>query len=202
MAHPEGSPGPIPSTISGYLCIDFVNSRFNDHAGSGHVHDRLEHPAWRQWFAARCGVDLQTPPRAAIHWELVALRDQLRRLLETRQPPDDTTLAALNRILASVKWWPELVPGSHGLEFRPRRSHQGWRAVIAAVVASYAELLAEGSIERVRTCANPHCSYMFHDDSRNSSRRWCDATVCGNLLNVRRHRARLSAAISGGTDGA
>jgi len=194
MARPEGSPGPIPTTVSGYLCIDLVNSRFNDHTGSGRVYDRLERPEWREWFAARCRADPQAPLGAALHRQLAALRSLLRRLLETRQPPDDATVAALNQMLASVRWWPELARGSRGFELRPARSDQGWRAVIAAVVASYAALLAEGGIKDVRTCANPHCSCMFHDGSPNSSRRWCDATVCGNLVNVQRHRARLSAA--------
>ena len=188
MVRPEGSPGPIPATVSDYLCIDFVNSRFNDHTGNGRVHDRLEYPAWREWFAARCGVDPPMQPGASLYRELVALRGLLRRLLETRQPPDDATVVALNRSLASVRWWLELARGSHGFELRPARSDHGWRAVIAAVVASYAELLADGDIEDVRACANPRCSYLFHDRSRNSSRRWCDATVCGNLLNVRRYR--------------
>src|SRR5215467_2398127 len=113
MARPEGSPGPIPTTVSDYFCIDFVNSRFNDHTGSGRVYDRFEHPAWQRWFAARCGADPQAPLGAALHRQLVALRGPLRWLLETRQPPDDATVAALNRSLASVKWWPELARGSH-----------------------------------------------------------------------------------------
>jgi predicted RNA-binding Zn ribbon-like protein len=192
-AHTEGSPGPIPTTVSEHLCIDFVNSRFHDHTGSGRVYDRLERPEWRAWFAARCGADPQAPLGSALHRQLVALRALLRRLLETRQPPDAATVAALNQILASVTWWPELARGRRGFELRSARSDQGWRAVVAAVVASYAELLVDGGIKDVRTCANPHCSYMFHDGSRNSSRRWCDATVCGNLVNVRRHRARLNA---------
>ena len=38
MAHQEGSPRSIPTTVSTHLCIDFVNSRFNDHTGSRCVH--------------------------------------------------------------------------------------------------------------------------------------------------------------------
>jgi predicted RNA-binding Zn ribbon-like protein len=194
MARPEGSHGPIPGTVSDYLCIDFVISRFNDHTGSGRVHDRLAHPEWRRWFAARCGAQPHAAPGPSLYRELVALRGLLRRLLENGQHPDDDTVAALNHSLAGVKWWPELRRGIRGFELRQTRSDQGWRAVIAAVVASYAELLVGMGIEKVRTCANPYCSFMFHDGSRNSSRRWCDATVCGNLLNVQRRPARQAAA--------
>jgi predicted RNA-binding Zn ribbon-like protein len=61
---------------------------------------------------------------------------------------------------------------------------------MATVAASYARLVIGGGINRVRVCANPDCSYIFYDDSRNASRRWCDVGICGNLLRVRRHRQR------------
>jgi predicted RNA-binding Zn ribbon-like protein len=61
---------------------------------------------------------------------------------------------------------------------------------MATVVASYAALLTEANIDRVRVCANPDCSFMFYDGTRNASRRWCDAAICGNLVKVRRYRTR------------
>jgi predicted RNA-binding Zn ribbon-like protein len=30
---------------------------------------------------------------------------------------------------------------------------------------------------------------MFHDDSTNRSRRWCDQMICGNVVKVRRFRS-------------
>jgi predicted RNA-binding Zn ribbon-like protein len=60
------------------------------------------------------------------------------------------------------------------------------------VAASAAELLAEGEPARLRVCANSACSWMFYDETRNSSRRWCEGAICGNLIKVRRFRARAT----------
>jgi len=39
------------------------------------------------------------------------------------------------------------------------------------------ELLTEGPLERLKTCAN--CRWLFLDKSRNHSRRWCSMEECG-----------------------
>jgi predicted RNA-binding Zn ribbon-like protein len=186
------SPGAIPHNVSDHLCIDFVNSRFTDHTGSGFVFDRLEMDAWRRWFVDRCGLLIHRPPSAVVHRELVGLRRLLRRLLESGQKPDEHVVVELNRCLSrpSLSW--ELTSGER-LQLRLRWRDEGWMALQATVVASYAKLLVTGGIDRVRVCANPDCSYVFYDATRNRSRRWCDVAICGNLLKVRHHRAEAPA---------
>jgi predicted RNA-binding Zn ribbon-like protein len=186
---PRHAPGPIPSTLSDHLCIDFVNSRFSDHTGSGRVFDRLEREEWRLWFVGRSGFVTASPLDARVHAELSDLRDLLRRLLLSGRRPDAGAVAHLNRCLAGASRWWQLAPAGRGMELSVRWSDKGWPAVMAAVAASYAALLVGGGISRVRACANPDCSFIFYDDSRNGSRRWCDVAVCGNLLKVRSHRA-------------
>ena len=184
------APGPIPHTLSDHLCIDFVNSRFTDHTGGGGVYDRLELAEWRAWFAARCGVAAPHRIDARTRQEVLALRALLRRLLASRRAPGAADLAALNRRLGRPgRSWALVQQERRGFALVERWQGQGWPAVMAAVAASYATLLAGGGLDRVRVCANPDCSYMFFDDSRNTSRRWCDVAVCGNLLKVRRYRA-------------
>ena len=185
--------GAIPHTVSGHLCIDFVNSRFTDHTGSGQTYDRLEMPEWRLWFAERCGVAVRRPPSAVARQQLAALRELLRTLLESGRAPDDTDLAVINRCLSwGVHSW-ELSREGNEFRFLVRYQPEGWRALMTAVAVSYCRLLVSSQIGRVRRCANPACSFLFFDDSHNSSRRWCDPSACGNLLAVRRHRQRTQA---------
>jgi predicted RNA-binding Zn ribbon-like protein len=47
--------------------------------------------------------------------------------------------------------------------------------------------LADG---RLRRCAGPQCSLLFHDSSRPGARRWCDTARCGNRVNTRSYRRR------------
>jgi predicted RNA-binding Zn ribbon-like protein len=189
----HGSPGAIPHTVSDHLCIDFVNSRFADHTGTGRVYDRLELEEWRRWFVHRCGFATQWPLDGLVQRELVALRNLLRTLLESGEQPDNESVAGVNRCLslASQSW--ELTREPHGLQLIPHWSDTGWPAVMACVASSYVSLLVQGGVRLVRVCANPDCSFMFYDDSRNRSRRWCDVAICGNLLKVRRHREQIAA---------
>lgn len=192
-------PAAIPHTLSPYTCIDFVNSRFTDHTGTGEVFDRLQSPEWRDWYARRCGLIPPRPASGATIGTLTDLRHVLRSLLESGRPPDSPTLARLNRVLgASDQFWELSRVGRTtrlGLSWR----HEDWQAVMTATVASYGELLVSGGIQRVTLCANPDCSFMFFDESRNGSRRWCESAACGNLVKVRAHRARRRrAAATGG----
>lgn len=46
----------------------------------------------------------------------------------------------------------------------------------------------------MRRCAARDCDWLFLDQSRNGSRRWCDMTVCGNREKARRFQRRARAA--------
>jgi len=70
------------------------------------------------------------------------------------------------------------------------------RAVIAG---SFASFLADDDPERLRTCANDGCRWVFVDRSRTGRRRWCDMRTCGNQAKVARHRARRRAEGASGT---
>jgi predicted RNA-binding Zn ribbon-like protein len=166
-----------------------VNSRFTDHTGTGQVYDRLEIPAWRAWFADRCGLSIKRPPAEPQRRELIQLRELMRDLLESGREPDSGEIRTINRYLAlSPHVW-ELSRQGPDLEIHDSRRVRGWRAAMATVALSYCDLLASGEIDHVRRCANPDCTWLFFDHSRNRSRRWCDPARCGNLDAVRRHRA-------------
>jgi predicted RNA-binding Zn ribbon-like protein len=58
----------------------------------------------------------------------------------------------------------------------------------AALAVSALTLLGSGNLRRLKIC--PNCSWLFLDKSRNSSRLWCDMTVCGNRAKARHHYRR------------
>ncbi len=63
--------------------------------------------------------------------------------------------------------------------------------VLHAVAHAAADLLASGPLERVRECPGRGCAWLFLDQSRNGTRRWCDMSVCGNRAKARRHYRRV-----------
>jgi predicted RNA-binding Zn ribbon-like protein len=59
------------------------------------------------------------------------------------------------------------------------------------VLQSAVTLLTAQDLTRLRRCASAAgCGWLFLDATRNRSRRWCDAAVCGNRERARRHYAR------------
>ena len=69
-----------------------------------------------------------------------------------------------------------------------RSTARGWDAFIAGLLPALVEL-GEHS-DRLRRCANDQCRWMILDSTRNGTRIWCHSTLCGNMVRVRRFRAR------------
>lgn len=63
-------------------------------------------------------------------------------------------------------------------------------AALRPLVESTVSLLTSPRLARVRRCGNDTCYWLFIDETKNCSRRWCEMASCGNLMKVRRHRAK------------
>jgi predicted RNA-binding Zn ribbon-like protein len=55
---------------------------------------------------------------------------------------------------------------------------------------------ARATASSTGVCAGEGCGWMFLDESRNASRRWCDSRDCGNRERVRKYLARKCASNS------
>ena len=104
------------------------------------------------------------------------LRDADRDALAEAQltPGDGATGAARRRAtagrLGAMRWtWPP-----------PRDLADPLRPIAHAAV----ELLTNGPLEHVKICGN--CRWLFLDQSRNHSRRWCSMNECGTQMKQRR----------------
>ena len=172
-------------------CLDFVNSEFHDFRGRW-VRDDLQQPGWLEQFLARWGLQIEYPPDAATLPTLIALRTLLRHMVEALAHGQlaDNDLAALNTILLKAPSNRRLVRESqeYRLELVPQRKDWNW--VRAEIVASFAELLVQHDPQRLKVCQNPTCHWIFFDESKSRTRRYCSVEKCANLLKVRRFRAR------------
>lgn len=145
------------------------------------AHDHLDTPERAIEFLGSHGISLpQDPLRPADLESLRVARDAARRL---------TTIAA-----ADVPGWIEAVRellrdatfhvATDGML---RATARGWPGLAHEMLPA---LLALGDEQgRLRHCANPLCTWLFVDRSRNASRVWCEMAVCGNRIKVGRHRA-------------
>ncbi len=178
------------------LWADLINSDWRDHLGTGRREDRIGNDAWLRRYLARTGWSSDGLPGDEERRSLRDLRELLRRMADAAREGHAAVgadVAALNRILAAAPVMPRLerVGGAWRLGTAPGRGKVD--DVRAEIALSFANLLAEGDPTRIKRCANPDCGWVIYDESRSRTRRWCDAKECGNLIKVRRFRARQRA---------
>ncbi len=107
------------------------------------------------------------------------------------------TLAVLNPLLARSPARAELVAGKGGRPVKRYRLHVKNPAdLLAPVAESAADVLANVDYALIRRCANPACTRVFLDCTKNHRRRWCTMDVCGNRAKAAAHRARKKAGVA------
>lgn len=183
-------PGPLPNQWALEPSLDLVNTRWKDHVGSGVFHDRLPSPIWRRAFLKRWGYRVSDPDDASARTRLARLRTLLRACLERHIASGQLTPAMRRELEVEINRASLVLrvarrDGIEGLTLD--RSGDAWDVVLADIATSAVRMMAERRV--VKVCANPDCTWMFVDESRSGSRRWCDVSICGSLINVRRHRA-------------
>jgi len=120
---------------------------------------------------------------------MARLRGTLRDALELYIDRRRLTPASRHALEAEINRSPLVLRiESHGGHeaLALERSGEAWSMATAEIATSAMRLIGAGRV--VKVCANPHCTWMFVDESRSGTRRWCDVSICGSLVNVRRHR--------------
>jgi predicted RNA-binding Zn ribbon-like protein len=59
--------------------------------------------------------------------------------------------------------------------------------MLAPVLWSAGDLLVGTRHARLRHCANERCLWLFVDESKGGTRRWCSMSACGNRAKAHRH---------------
>lgn len=134
----------------------------------------------------------------------IALREAAHRVLSAAiagEPQDESALAVLNRELSEALSRLRVAPaGSDAYVWVWGREDGGGPPLerpLWPVARSAAELLTSSpKLGRVKVCGGEGCGWMFLDESRNGSRKWCDSRDCGNRERVRKHLARKRASDS------
>lgn len=139
--------------------------------------------------AAECEQDAERVLRRAR-----SFRERLHRILvavASGEPPDTRDLDAITSLARKAATHSRLDRCEEGFAWVLDEASGGeldwpiWQLARATV-----ELLTSDSLQRVRQCADETCGWLFIDQSRNRSRRWCDMSSCGNRAKARRNYAR------------
>ena len=125
--------------------------------------------------------------------EAIATRETIYRLFsataENAQPaaPDIETL---NRLLARTPGRVAVTVAAAGNRWRLPPAAPAVASLLAPVIWSAGDLLTGERLARVRLCANEKCRWLFLDDSKAGTRRWCTMRACGNRAKAHRHYLR------------
>ncbi|VWD31315.1 PF07336 family protein [Burkholderia lata] len=120
----------------------------------------------------------------------LALREALYRLFhaqaEQREPQADD-LALLGGFLAEAAPRVALARIDGGYAWLIGEGRATLAGLLSPVLWSAIDLLGGARLAKVKRCANDACQWLFIDDSKNGSRRWCSMSSCGNRAKAYRH---------------
>ncbi|CAB3751357.1 hypothetical protein B7G54_04955 [Burkholderia puraquae] len=181
------------------LGIDFMNTLY--WRGSdlptetfGTMDDLLawcrEHAGVPAGLAQACRVHGEEEGEPAMLARALALREALYRLFHAqaeRCEPQADDLALLSGFLAEASPRVALARIDGGYAWRIDASGATLAGLLSPVLWSAIDLLGGARLAKVKRCANDACRWLFIDDSKNGSRRWCSMSSCGNRAKAYRH---------------
>lgn len=188
--------------LAGRLCLDFVNTKSG--RGTSTERERLESYGDLLAWSIRARLldgGQASHLEACAHREPRSAEDALlraRRLREAlhgifaaiahgRSVPEDA-LAAMNGALADAMRHGRIAESDGAFSWHWRRDSVD--AMLWPIAQSAAELLTGDFLSRIGECGGVGCGWLFLDETRNHSRRWCEMEVCGNRAKARRHYHR------------
>ncbi len=207
MTRPEADWNRKFELSGGALCLDFANTVLRRNQ-PGRTKDELENFARLVVFAQQ--TKLLTPARAELLRNLapssssaarrvmlaaVTLREAIYRVFSAiagGRPVASEDVKVLEKFAVEALKQRRLAPsgrGGHGWQWKPEEGQQP-EQIIWPIALSAAQLLTSDQMRAVRECAADDCAWLFLDESRNRSRRWCDMKVCGNRQKARRYYQR------------
>ena len=198
--------------LGGQLCLDFANSvsGIRVTAPRDHLGDYLDLVDWGRQAGAideararRLAAEGHRRPEEAalVFRQAIELREAIFGVFlafaQGGEPrPED--LAVVNAALARALTHRRVKRGGTCCTLGWEEVPGALDAVLWPVAASAAELLVSGDLlSRVRVCGlydDHECSWLFVDQTRSHTRRWCSMKDCGNRAKARRHYRRVKEA--------
>ncbi|GIF72424.1 CGNR zinc finger domain-containing protein [Asanoa siamensis] len=183
--------------VGGDLALDFVNTRSGPPTGPPDDDLLAGYPelvAWSVYAGALTDAEAahmrrRSPadPKTAV---ALARRirddlDEVFRALATDRTPPTPALDRLRDDEAEALGHARLEPGS---PFRwTWREDDTLARPVRPIVHAAVDLLTTGALNRIKACGG--CRFLFYDESKNRSRRWCSMEDCGTDEKIRRYVA-------------
>jgi predicted RNA-binding Zn ribbon-like protein len=189
------------------LCLDFANTlSYRGGDAQESLHDFGELVRWCAANAllspdvcerARRWSDQHPEQAAGVFADAIVIREASYRIffaIAERRVAEPRAVATVNRALAAAPARRVLARGSKGFGWQIDRDGFSAAALLAPVLWSAGDLMVSPETVRLRHCSNEQCLWLFLDESKNGSRRWCSMQACGNRAKAHRHYLRTRTA--------
>ncbi len=135
-------------------------------------------------------VTFIAPQSQSGHLNLLELREAINRLFRVAVLEEGFKAQHFSDFLQLASTVIGSGKNGDGVILPPFARHRAL-SLSAGAVLSGLNLLDPSRLSRIKIC--PNCHWLYLDESRNRSRRWCDMAVCGNRAKAKRHYHRKGA---------
>jgi predicted RNA-binding Zn ribbon-like protein len=187
------------------LCLNYANTL--SWRGSGRPLEKLHDLADILRWTEHSGVVRPAAFRQLRRWsrhhqagaaelfaQSIAIRETMFRIfsaIAVGDPVAAKDFVVLRTALANAPSRHQLARSGERCGWRVEVGEPAVASVLAPVLWSAADLMLNAPSRPIRRCANAECLWLFIDQSKNSTRRWCDMNSCGNRAKARRHYAKI-----------
>ena len=202
----EAAPGYQFDLSAGVLCLDFANTvsrRKPPQPDTDHINsydDLVAFAEQSQALSPEWAAELRLQARGYSREAQTALRRAISyreslyhvfsAVLQGKAVPSGD-LEQINDVAIYALTHRCLARTEDGFRWEwDRNTRNRLESILWPIAQSATELLTSSQLDAVRMCEAPDCAWLFLDQSRNRSRRWCDMKVCGNRQKARRHYQR------------
>jgi len=156
---------------------------FNNNTGE----EILANNTWITDKLEKIGYPISKPLSSSCLKDLLTLRTIILEILSNKDISSKQTI--INTYLAKATYTPMIINKDDTTLNLWKCESNEEDQLISEITQDLVTLFSENIIEHVKTCSNDECKDYFLDNSKNKSKKFC-SSKCGNLIKVRRHRAK------------
>lgn len=172
-----------------FACLEYINSKCCE----THLpyREKLRDAAWLEHFCQRW--ELPVPDGSEQTIEILAcFREELREMvlrLCVGRALSSGDIGTINACLLAGSPQKRLVVKNEGLCLVDQPQASGFERFLYGIALSFAQLVTQNPTRYLKQCRNPECGWIFYDDSKSHTKKWCGSR-CASLMKVRRYRAQ------------
>ncbi len=173
--------------IANNLALDYANTIV---MRNGERFDLLEKSDDLQEWLKQAGMLISGTIDETIFKTAISLRSAIRNSIHSvtdKIPFASEDIKIINTALKNKDHQTVLAIKDKTLYLEQETKAKTPLSALAEIALQAAEILTDGTHERIKSCSNEECILMFHDTSKSGRRRWCSMEICGNRAKASKH---------------